>query len=112
MRSGRVTDVSELSSGTLNGAEAEAEAGAGGDKRGIGIRELEERGAIRDGGKGLRAGIVLRLRRLFSGFANVASEIEMMLNRSLYRQAGSFFLLYGHNGQPRHPGSLTLFRKQ
>lgn len=28
-RSGRVTDVSELSSGTLNGAEAEAEAGAG-----------------------------------------------------------------------------------
>lgn len=31
-----------------------------------------------------------------------------MLNRSLYRQAGSFFLLYSHNGQLRHSGCLTL----
>lgn len=51
MRSGRVTDVSELSSG--NGADVEAEAGAGNWEGaqgcGIGIRGWEEKGLRMDG---------------------------------------------------------------
>lgn len=60
-----------------------------------------------DGKIGSGLGIVLRLHCCSWG-GKCGSHIEMMLNRSLCRQDVSFFLLYSHNGQQRHPGSLTL----
>ncbi len=86
-------------------AEAEAEAGA----EGKGLREWDRDKGVRgewaeDGRIGLGLGIVLRLHCCSWGW-KCGWQREMMLNRSLCRQAGSFFLLYSHNGQQRHPGS-------
>lgn len=85
-----------------------------GQRSGKGLREWGRDDGVRgegaEGGeKGLGLGIVLRLQCCCNG-CKCGWQREMMLNRSLCRQAGSFFLLYSHNGQPRQPGSHTLSR--
>lgn len=79
---------------------------------GKGLREWDRDEGLRvqgagGGEKGLGLGIVLRLQCCSRG-CKCGWQREMMLNRSLCRQAGSFFLLYSHNEQPRQPGSHTL----
>lgn len=83
--SGMVTDVSGLSSGTPNGAEAE------GIRERDGGREVRGKGA-EDGGRGKGSGLGTGL-RFHCRCRKCAWQREMMLNRSLCGQAGSFFLL-------------------